>query len=72
MIQKTKQTIDALLAEVKQHVKDDDNEAAHASEDELRNLVLQTILKAKTLKEAKELAKTALKTNKLDFQHWYA
>ena len=47
-----------------------DQEAAHSREDELHQKVLDAI--ARGSKNAKELAKAALKTNKLNFGRWCA
>ena len=47
-----------------------DNEAAHADEDELYYRVLKQVAMGNP--HSQELAKEALKTQKIDFSRWYA
>lgn len=47
-----------------------DNEAAHGDEDRLYVAVLEAI--ADGSPDAQELAKEALKANKLEYDRWYA
>lgn len=55
------------------HVVDDDDEAAHAREDELRAYVLGHIANGTlTVSQAKELAELSLRTEGLDFARWRA
>jgi len=66
-----------ILGEVKARVEEiaqlhGDDEAQHGKEDSLWKDVLQAIVSAKTLKEAKQLAHEALKTKDLEFQRWCA
>lgn len=65
-----------ILGEVKARVEEianlHDDEAQHSREDALWKDVLQAIMSAKTLKEAKQLAQEALKTRDLEFKRWCA
>jgi hypothetical protein len=64
-------TVDEIRARVATVAeKVDDNEVAHAREDELHQSVLRAI--ASGAENAAELAAEALKTLELDFERWFA